>query len=208
MKRFLIADDHSIVRTGLKFLIKEEFSDAEIDECQDGDGAWKKIQTSEYDLVILDISMPYTDFLSLLKNALALNPDLKILIVTMASESIYAKKYLNMSPGIKGFINKEADPSEIQKAIVSILNNKRYVSPRMLDRLIQEILKGKGQNPFDALSIRELEIMSYLVDGKDVTEIARILSVHSSTISTHRANIMSKLGVSNVIELSEMVQRF
>ncbi|SFE51820.1 two component transcriptional regulator, LuxR family [Chitinophaga sp. CF118] len=208
MKKFLIADDHSIVRTGLKFLIREEFMDAEIDECQDGNSAWKKIQTGEYDLTILDISMPATDFLHLLKNVFDLKPDLKILIVTMSSERIYAKKYLNLSPSVKGFINKEAAPSEIRRAIVSILNNKKYLSPRLLDIQIQEILKGKEKNPFDALSIRELEIMNHLVSGKDIPEIAGILSVDSSIIRIHKANIMHKLGVSNVIELCEMVQRF
>jgi len=182
--------------------------DAEIDECQDGDSAWRKIQAGEYDLAILDISMPSTDFLNLLKNTFTLKPDQKILIVTMSSEDIYAKKYLSLSPSVKGFINKEADPSEFRKAIVSTLNNRKYLSPRMHDILVQEALKGKKGNPFDPLSIRELEIMNHLCSGKNVAEIAHILSVHKSTICTHKSNIMHKLGVDNVIELSRMVQSF
>jgi DNA-binding NarL/FixJ family response regulator len=206
MKKILIADDHNIVRTGLIFLIKEEFLQAEIDECRDGDSAWKKIQSSEYDMLILDISMPNTDSFALLKNIFILRPDQKILILTMSSEEIYAKQYLHL--GVKGFINKEAPPSEIRKAIVSILNNKRYLSSRMKDTLTNEILEGKSQNPFETLSPRELEIMNHLIDGKNVSEIATILSVHISTISTHKANIMQKLGVSNIIELSKLVHMF
>ncbi|MHA4808930.1 response regulator [Flavitalea flava] len=206
MKRILIADDHLIVRTGLIFLIKEEFMEVEIDECRDGDCVWKKIQANEYDLAILDISMPSTDSFGLLKNIFILKPDQKILILTMSSEDVYAKKYLQL--GVKGFINKEADPFEIRRAIVSILNNKRYLSSRMQDVLTQEVLEGKTENPFETLSIRELEIMNYLVDGKNVSEIAGLLSLHISTISTHKAKLMQKLGVSNVIELSRMVQMF
>jgi DNA-binding NarL/FixJ family response regulator len=205
MKRFLIVDDHFIVRTGLCVLIREEFMQAEIDECRDGDSAWAKIQASVYDLVILDISMPSTDTFSLLKKIFMLR-DQKILILTMSSEDVYAKKYLDL--GVKGFINKEAGPTEIRRAMVSILNNKRYLSPRMQDKLTTEVLEGRTQNPFETLSPRELEIMNHLIDGKNVSETAHILSLHISTISTHKANIMHKLGVSNIIELSRMVQMF
>jgi DNA-binding NarL/FixJ family response regulator len=109
---------------------------------------------------------------------------------------------------VKGFINKEAGPTEIRRAMVSILNNKRYLSPRMQDKLTTEVLEGRTQNPFETLSPRELEIMNHLIDGKNVSETAHILSLHISTISTHKANIMHKLGVSNIIELSRMVQMF
>lgn len=178
----------------------------EIDECKDGDSAWKHIQASAYDLAILDIFMPSTDSFTLLKNIFSLRPDQKILILTMSSEDVYAKKYLQL--GVKGFMNKEAHPSEIRNAIVSILNNKRYLSSWMKDTLTKEVLEGKTQNPFETLSPRELEIMNHLIEGKNVSEIAGILSVHISTISTHKANIMQKLGVSNIIELSKMVQMF
>ena len=206
MKRILIADDHLIVRTGLIFLIKEEFIQVEIDECRDGDGVWQKMRAGVYDLVILDIGMPATDSFSLLRNIFILRPEQKILILTMSSEDVYAKRYLQL--GVKGFINKEADPSEIRKAIVNILNKKRYLSPRMQDLLTQEVLEEQPKNPFQSLSNRELEIMNHLVDGKNVSEIAGILSVHISTISTHKANLMQKLGVSNVVDLSKMVQMF
>lgn len=206
MHKILIADDHNIVRTGLIFLLKGEFMQVEIDECRDGNGCWEKIQISEYDLAILDISMPSTDSLALLKKIFTLRPEQKVLILTMNSEEVYAKKYLQL--GVKGFINKEAPPSEIRKAIVNILNNKKYISSRMKDALTREVLEGEGKNVFDNLSPRELEIMNHLIDGKNVSEIAAILSVHISTISTHKGKIMQKLGVSNIIELSKMAQMF
>ncbi|MBN9380222.1 MAG: response regulator transcription factor [Chitinophagaceae bacterium] len=206
MKKILIADDHNIVRTGLIFLIKEEFIQAEIDECRNGDCTWEKIRSSAYDLVILDISMPLTDSFALLKNILALRPEQKVLILTMNSEEVYAKNYLQL--GAKGFINKEAPPSEIRKAIVNILNNKKYLSPGLKETWTTAALEGRMANPFETLSHREVEIMHHLINGKNVSDIAGILSVHISTISTHKSNIMQKLGVSNIIELSKLAQVF
>jgi DNA-binding NarL/FixJ family response regulator len=206
MKKILIADDHVIVRTGLILLIKEELDQVEIDECRDGEGTRKMIQNNEYDLIILDISMPFTDSFALLSYIFALRPKQKVLILTMSREDVYAKKFLNL--GAKGFINKEADRSEIRKAIGCTLNNKRYLSSRMHDTLTGEMLDEINPNPFEALSPRELEIMNHLLEGKSISEIASILFLHISTVSTHKTNFMQKLGVSNIIELSKMVQMF
>ena len=206
MKKILIADDHVIVRTGLLLLIKEELDQVEIHECRDGEGARKMIQNNEYDLIILDISMPFTDSFALINNIFALRPKQKILIMTMSREDLYAKKFLKL--GVKGFINKEADRDEIRKAIVCILNNKRYLSSAMHDTLTREMLDESPPNPFETLSPRELEIMNHLLEGKNISEIASMLFLHVSTVSTHKTNFMQKLGVSNIIELSKMVQMF
>ena len=206
MTNFLLADDHFIVRTGISMLIKEEFFNAEIDECSDGYTVWKKMEKNKYDLLILDISMPGLDSVSLLKNIFSHFPDQKVLILSMSSEDIYAKKYLTL--GAKGFISKEAGAPELRKAIISILNNKRYLSPRMHDILTQEMLKGKDPSPFATLSARELEVMTHLLEGKNITQIASLLSMHTSTAGTHKARIMQKLGVSNIIELNRIAQIF
>lgn len=206
MKRFLLADDHHILRTGLSLIIKDEFSDAEIDECSDGDCVWEKIQHTEYDLVILDITMPAMDSRNLLKNIFNLKPDQKVLIFTMSSVAIYAKQYLAM--GVKGFINKEATPSEVRLGIVAILNNRKYLGPDMKHILTLGQIGNQASTPFDDLTVRELEIMNYLVAGKNVKEIAEMLFLHISTISTHKAKIMSKLDVSNAVELAQKVQQF
>jgi DNA-binding NarL/FixJ family response regulator len=206
MKKFLLADDHHIVRTGLALIIKDEFSTAEIDECSNGDCVWKKIQSAEYDLVILDISMPATDSLRLLKNIFTYKADQKVLIFTMNSPAIYAKKYLGL--GVKGFINKEAEPLEVRRAIAAILNNRRYLGPDMSHILTSGDIDKLSATPFDSLSIRELEILNHLVEGKNVSEIADMLFLHITTISTHKANIMKKLDVSNIVELSQMVKMF
>ena len=206
MKRFLLADDHHILRTGLALIIKDEFSDAEIDECSDGDCAWEQMQHTEYDLVILDISMPAMDSRHLLKNIFTHKPDQKVMIFTMSSAAIYAKQYLAL--GVKGFINKEAKPSEVRLGIVAILNNRKYLGSDMKHILTMGYIGNQASTPFDNLTIRELEIMNYLVEGKNVKEIAEMLFLHISTISTHKARIMSKLDVSNAVELTKKVQQF
>ncbi|HEV2478893.1 MAG TPA: response regulator transcription factor [Puia sp.] len=206
MPKMLIADDHYIVRTGLAFLLRTMFLQVEIDECRDGHGVWEKIQASDYDLLILDISMPFTDLFTLMKQILAVRPKQKILILTMSSEQIFARKYLQL--GARGFINKEAPPTEITMAITNVLNNRRYISSRIRDTLTLEILDSPAKSLFDTLSERELEIMNYLIDGKNVSEIAKMLAIHISTVSTHKANILQKLGVPNIIELSKMVQMY
>ena len=206
MKRFLIADDHFIVRTGISLLLKEEFMNAEIDECRDGDNAWEKIKTNRYDLVILDISMPGTNSVTLLQNIFALHPDLKVLILTMSREEIYARIYLQL--GVKGFISKEAESPEIRRAITTVLNNKKYLSPQMQDNSASEAVKKTSSGLFDKLSPRELEVMTHLLAGKNVSQIANLLSSHTSTIGTHKAKVLQKLGVTNLIELKEITQLF
>jgi DNA-binding NarL/FixJ family response regulator len=110
--------------------------------------------------------------------------------------------------GVKGFINKEAEPPEVRRAIAAILNNRRYLGPDMRHILTSEDIDKLSITPFDSLSIRELEIMHHLVEGKNVSEIADMLFLHITTISTHKANIMKKLDVSNIVDLSKMVQLF
>jgi two-component system invasion response regulator UvrY len=206
MKRILIADDHFIVRTGLTTLLKQKFLNVEIEETSGGESTWKKLEANEYDLAILDIGMPGTDTIHLIKNVLAIHPQQKILILTMASEEIYGRKYLQL--GVRGFISKEASPDELSKAIVTILNDRRYVSAQLQEQLNNDIIGHKVSNPFETLSSRELQVMMYLVEGKNVSQIASTLSVHTSTIGTHKSRIMQKLGVDNLIDLNKIASMF
>jgi len=206
MKKILIADDHFIVRTGLTMLLREMYLNVDIDECWDGEAAWKKLEVNNYDLAIIDIGMPGTDIIHLIKNALVHNPRHKILIFTMANEEIYGRKYLQL--GVRGFISKDAPSSELRKAIATTLEDKRYMSTQLQEQFNKDIIEHKKFNPFERLSARELQMMMHLVEGKNVSEIADILSVHTSTIGTHKSRIMQKLGVDNLIELNKMARLF
>jgi DNA-binding NarL/FixJ family response regulator len=206
MKKILIADDHFIVRTGLTMLLKEMFMNVDIDESWDGESTWKKLQANEYDLAVVDIGMPGTDTIHLLKNVLALHPRQKILILTMSSEEIYGRKYMQL--GVRGFITKDAPPAELRMAIATILDNKRYMSAQLQEQLNKDIIGQNKMNPFERLSSRELQVMMHLVEGRSVSQIAGILSVHTSTVGTHKSRIMQKLGVDNLIDLNRMAKLF
>jgi DNA-binding NarL/FixJ family response regulator len=206
MKSFLVADDHFIVRTGISMLLKSEFLNATIDECNDGQGVWTRLEKTSYDLVVLDILMPGLDPVGLVKNILARCPGQKILIFSIHPEDIYARKYLHL--GVRGYISKTAEESEIRNAITSVINNRIYVSAKMREILAAEALGVKKVNPFDKLSTREAEVLLHVLEGKNITEIARLLSMHTSTAATHKARILQKLGVENVLELNKVAQMF
>jgi len=206
MKKFLLADDHFIVRTGISLLIRQEYHHAAIDECADGYTVMEKMAKQAYDLAILDLAMPGPVSTSLLKDILAIRPQQKILILSISPAEIYAQKYLHL--GVKGFIDKTAGPVELSGAIRTVMNNKRYFKPGMKDIPVTENPGVKQQSPFEQLSDRELDVLPYLLEGMAVSTIARVMCLHTSTIGTHKARIFEKLGVSNLVELNRLAKLF
>ena len=200
MTNLLIADDHFIIRTGLKLIIENFMSRCRIDEADDGNSAFEKIKKKNYDLLILDVNMPHTDSFMLVSNILALKPGTKILMFSMNDEEVYARRYLKM--GVMGYIKKDEHLEEIKKAIITILNNKKYISPGLNRIFIEDLNSKNSENPFDSLSPREFEIVQHLIRGEPVAEICKKLTLHSSTVGTHKARIFEKLRCSNIIDLN------
>jgi DNA-binding NarL/FixJ family response regulator len=205
MPHFLIVDDHSIVRSGLILLIKDFMSHTEIDEAYDGDSAFEKIKQKNYDLVIMDVNMPNTDSFGILNSILSFKPATKIIIFSMNAEELYAKRYLKM--GAMGYLRKDAPGTEIQKAITSVLNNKKYISTELSEILLSDLQDKKHlENPFDKLSPREFELVQHLSRGESVAQISQTLNLHKSTVGTHKARIFEKLQCANVIELNKLAE--
>jgi DNA-binding NarL/FixJ family response regulator len=205
MPNLLLADDHSVIRTGMKIIIGNFLPHVTIDEADDGDSAFEKIKRNHYDLVILDVNMPNTDSLGLVTNILALKPGMKILMFSMNDEEVYAKRYLKM--GVMGYIKKDEPEAEIKKAITSVLNNKKYISPRLSQIMIEDLHSNNtAENPFDNLSPREFEIAQHLIRGESLAEICNKLTLHSSTVGTHKARIFEKLKCKNVIDLNSLAK--
>jgi DNA-binding NarL/FixJ family response regulator len=204
--RFLLIDDHVVVRSGLKLILSDLYKPCIIDEAEDGESALIKLKLHFYDLIILDIKMPNTNTFTLMEYIRNNYPDLKVLVFSMNSESIYAKRFLNA--GAKGFINKIAPLDEIIKAINIILNGKRYISETLLEVLAELGGDIKKENSFDALSPREFEIVSMLLAGDGISQIAQRLNLQVSTIGTHKARIFEKLKVTNLLELKELANSF
>ncbi len=201
---FLVADDHSIVRMGVKLMLETDYPQVRIDEAENGNEIVEKIKSRHYDLLILDFQMPDTDTFSIISNVLARDRLLKILIYTMASEKIYAGKLLKA--GVKGFLSKEAKNTELLKAVDTVLRGEIYASEQ-----VSHDGKKDGtnlNNPFTVLSNKEMDILGYLVQGKATKEISTLLNLQLSTISTHKFRIFRKLNVTNIVELIALTKEY
>lgn len=204
--RFLLIDDHVVVRSGLKLILFDLYKPCVIDEAEDGESALIKLKLHAYDLVILDIKMPNTNTFTLMEYMRNNYSNIKVLVFSMNSESIYAKRFLNA--GARGFVNKVAPLDDIIKAINTVLNGKRYISETLLEVLAELGGDLKKENSFDSLSPREFEIVSMLLAGDGISQIAQQLNLQVSTVGTHKARIFEKLKVTNLLELKELANSF
>lgn len=206
MKRFLLIDDHVVVRSGIKMLLADIYEHSQIDEAKDGQTALEQLEKNSYDLVMLDIQMPNTDTFALMELFKQKYPAIKVLVFSMNPENIYALRFIKA--GARGFISKDAPLEEIKKAIDKVLHDKKYISEELLFLLAEGTAVNAETNPFSTLSSREFEIVSMLLAGKTISGIAGELGLGISTIGTHKARIFTKLKVSNLLELKELANSF
>ena len=204
MINVLLADDHVIIRAGLKIFIEHHVPHSVIDEAWDGDSVFEKIKDKDYHLIILDVNMPNTDSFGLVSNIISLKPEANILMFSMNAEEIYAKKYLQL--GAKGYLSKASSEAEIKIALDNVINAKRYISPSLNQAFTEEVLGKKSSNPFDDLSPREFEIVLHLIRGESSAEICHALNLHASTVGTHKARIFEKLHCSNIIDIHDLAK--
>lgn len=203
MKRFLLIDDHAVVRNGVKHMLSEFYEECKVDEAADEAQALEILATEQYDLIFLDINIPQTNTLDLLKRILAKDQKIRVLMFSMNNEKMHAKRYLEA--GAKGFLSKDAPIDEIKRVIGILLENKTYYSDAFIDTLIHE-KAGHDMNPFDKLSEREFQIATLMLAGKSLTEISATLKIHTSTTGTHKSKIFEKLNVNNLVELIELAK--
>ncbi|HVY73946.1 MAG TPA: response regulator transcription factor [Puia sp.] len=206
MKKLLLADDHAIVRSGIRALIRQNFEVSAIEEAENEDEIVKCTRANTYDLILLDISLPGTDFARLMHWIGLASPKSRILIFTMHTEEIYGIRCLQL--GAKGFLHKSASNEEIVTAISRVMEGKKYISSRLAELLSDAYGETATVNPFDNLSPRELEIVAHLNNGKSLPEICDILKIQYSTANTHKRRIFEKLNVHNVLSLSRLMQSF
>jgi two-component system, NarL family, invasion response regulator UvrY len=207
MQKFLLIDDHVVVRSGIKLLLSNIYSGSEIHEAKDGDTAMAFAKENHYDFVMLDVQMPNTDSFVLMEYFKEHYPLLKVLVFSMNSENIYALRFIKA--GAMGFISKEAPLDEIKKAIDQVINGKKYISEEMLFVLAEGTSGGNNNaNPFSTLSSREFEIVTMLLNGKTISVIAADLNLGISTVGTHKGRIFTKLKVTNLLELKELANSF
>jgi len=204
MIRILLADDHEIIRSGLKIFINNMIAHCVIDDAWDGNSVLEKVKENDYHLVIMDLNMPGTNSLELLENILVIKPAVRVLIFSINPEEVHAKRYLQL--GAKGYVGKDAQVTELGNAIKAVLNNKRYISPSLSQGITEQILSEKTINPFDNLSSREFEVVQHLIKGESLSDICHVKSLKASTVSTYKARILEKLHCKNVLEVIQLAK--
>ena len=197
--RIVIADDHAIVREGLKRIVGGA-GDLEVTgEAADGGEVMKAVRELEFDILVLDLSMPGRSGMELIKLAKAEKPRLRILVLSMHQETQYAVRAIKS--GASGYLTKESAPAQLEQAIRKIAGGGAYISAEVAEQLALGAMPGSDTLPHESLSDREFEVFRLLVAGDAVSDIAHQLNLSVKTVSTHKANLMQKLGLSNQTEL-------
>jgi two-component system invasion response regulator UvrY len=197
--RFLIADDHGIVRHGLKELITDAFDTEMVMEVADGRSVVDQVRARPWDLVVLDIGLPDMDGLEVLKDVKRLRPDQKVLMLSLQPEEQYAVRALKAQAA--GYVSKTRAAEDLVVAIHTILDGRTYVSPTLAEYLARNVTRRLDGTDEATLSDRELQVLSLLGRGRSVSQIGEQLSLSVKTVSTYRANLLRKLGLTTTGEL-------
>lgn len=191
MIQVLIADDHAIIRDGLKQIISFVPNMEVAGEAGDGEEVLQQIRKLKVDVLVLDMSMPGKSGIALIQQITAVKPDLPILVLSMHQESQYAVQA--MRAGASGYITKNTASSQLIDGIRKVAEGGAFVSPGISDKLIKQMHKPETELPHTKLTPREFQIFNMLVEGHSVNDIANILSLSNKTISTHKAAVLQKM---------------
>jgi two-component system, NarL family, invasion response regulator UvrY len=199
MIRILIADDHPIVRKGIREILEHEMPGLVWGEASHEQQVLQQVEAQHWDLVILDVTMPGPSGVEILGKLQHMDPKLPVLVVSMHSEAQYGKRVLKA--GASGFMNKESAPEELVRAIHKVLAGGRYVSAALAEKLAISLREDADRTPHESLSDREFEVLRMIAAGRTVSQIADHLHLGVTTVSTYRARILEKMHMTTTAEL-------
>jgi DNA-binding NarL/FixJ family response regulator len=201
MIRVIITDDHPIVRQGIRQILEDDRDQrfGVIDEATDSAGLLEKVLHNEYDVILLDISLPGRSGLDILPDLKKRAPGSKVIMISMYPEEQYALKAIRT--GASGYLTKASAPEELISAVVKVSNGERFITSGLAEIITNSFLDGTGGNPHDILSARELEVIKLLAAGNKLNGIADMLAVSPKTVSTYRARILEKLNLKTTAEI-------
>lgn len=199
MIRVIVADDHAVVRQGLRHIISDTPDLTVAAEAATGMDALDQVRQVDCDVLVLDISMPGPGGLDILRDLRALRPTLAILILSMYPEEQYAVRLIKS--GADGYLNKDSAPDELVNAIRKVAAGGKYVSATLAEKLATDLQTGAGGLPHESLSDREFQVLRLIGAGRTATEIAAQLSLSVKTISTYRARLLTKMNLATNAEL-------
>jgi DNA-binding NarL/FixJ family response regulator len=200
MIRVLVADDHTIVRRGLKEVLSESSEIVVAGEAGNAQEVLDKVRNGHWDAVILDINLPGCQGLDLLAEIRRERKDLPVLILTVYPEDQYAVRALRL--GASGYLTKSSAPEQLVEAVRKIARGGRYVSPALADLLAVAVGPGSALAPHESLSEREFQTLRLIASGRTVSQIADSLHLSVKTVSTYRARVLEKMGMSTNAELT------
>ena len=199
MTRIVIADDHSIVREGLKRIVSSIDGMEVTGEAGNGTEVMQRVRELAFDVLLLDLSMPGRSGMELIKLIRAEKPQLRILVLSMHQELQYAVRAIKN--GASGYLTKESAPAQLEQAIRKVASGGAFISAEVAEQLALGAMPGSQAVPHESLSNREFEVLQLLVAGISLTDIANRLNLSVKTVSTHKTNLMQKMGLQNQNEL-------
>ncbi|MGQ0809857.1 MAG: response regulator [Nitrospiraceae bacterium] len=200
MLNILIADDHALFRRGVKDLLTDGLADVLIGECGDAHALFDLVRRKKWDVVVLDIGMPGTTGTDALKQVKRECLDLPVIVLSMHPEDQYAVRMFKA--GADGYLTKASAPEELVNAIKKVVAGGQYVSHSTAERLALTVKADDGKSTHERLSDREFEVLRLIASGKTVSEIAEVLHLGVTTVSTYRARILEKMRLKNNAELT------
>lgn len=200
MKRILIADDHEIVRRGLRQILTDEFPKLQVGDASDARSAVEAVRKQAWDAVLLDINMPGRSGLEVLEELKRLRPAMPVVVLTAFPEEDYAVRAFKL--GASGYVTKESASDELLAALRKALTGGRYVTASLAEKLAASIAGDAPATPHETLSNRELQVLRLIARGRTIKEVAAELALSEKTIGTYRARLSEKMGLSTNVELA------
>lgn len=199
MLRVLIADDHAVVRQGLRQILAEIPELGAVGEAQNGEEALDQVRAEPWDVLVLDMSMPGRGGLDVLKDVRRERPQTRVLVLSMHPEDQFAVRLLKA--GAAGYLTKESAPDELVAAVRKVMTGGKYISATLAEKLAFDMDRDSDRPAYEALSDREFQVLRMLATGKTVQQIAGELMLSAKTISTYRARILEKLNLKSNAEM-------
>jgi two-component system invasion response regulator UvrY len=207
MTRIAIADDHAIVRKGLRLIIADAPDLTVVGEAGSADELLTLVRSRPIDLVVLDLGLGMRSGLELVKHLRGEFPRMQVLVMSMHREELFAERALRA--GASGYVQKDNAPEELLAAVGRVASGGTYVSARVAEKLTSDLMRGRAQEiPHERLSDRELEVFRLLGRGMSITEIAQALNLSVKTVSTHRTRILKKTGLKTNADMVEYVSSY
>jgi DNA-binding NarL/FixJ family response regulator len=197
--RIVIADDHSIVREGIKRIVSSIEGMEVTGEAGNGTEVMQRVRELSFDVLVLDLSMPGRSGMELIKLVRSEKPQLRILVLSMHQELQYAVRAIKN--GASGYLTKESAPAQLEQALRKVASGGAFISAEVAEQLALGAMPGSEAVPHESLSNREFEVLQLLVAGVSMTDIGTKLNLSVKTVSTHKTNLMQKMGLQNQSEL-------